>query len=349
MASRIVGIDIGSTSVRAVEVEGATKSRPTIVRFHEVALPPGAAKSGEVLETHTIASALKKLWSAGGFKSKDVVLGMGNQRVIARDLVMPKMSLTQIREALPFQVQDMLPMPVSEALLDFYPISENESENGPVVNGLLVAAVKKSVLANVDAALLAGLSPVEVDLIPFALSRLQARSHSGPETIAIVDVGSATTNVVIIIGGVPQFVRIIPAGGNDATLAVAMSLEIEEGLAENAKRALGLASAASVNPEHRPILEQVHRSTAELLNSIRNTISYFDNTHPVPNVARIVLSGGGSRLNGFAHALQELTRTEVAISDPFATLSVSKSAAQSPVEVRDSMSVALGLALGAAA
>lgn len=348
MASRIVGIDIGSTTVRAVEVEGATKARPTVVRFHEVPLPSGAARSGEVLETHTVASALKKLWSAGGFKSKNVVLGMGNQRVIARDLVMPKMSLTQIREALPFQVQDMLPMPVSEALLDFYPIAEADGDNGRVVNGLLVAAVKQSVLANVDSAILAGLTPVDVDLIPFALSRLQARAHGGPETVAIVDVGSATTNVVIAIGGVPQFVRIIPAGGHDATLAVAMSLEIEEGIAENAKRALGLAPTA-VNPEHQPILEHIHRATAELLNSIRNTLSYFDNTHQVTNVERIVLSGGGSRLAGFAAALQELTRTRVVISDPLATLATSKSVAQASPEVRDSMSVALGLALGAAA
>jgi type IV pilus assembly protein PilM len=348
MASRIVGIDIGSAAVRAVEVENATKSRPTIVRFHEVALPPGAARSGEVLETHTVASALKRLWSAGGFKTKDVVLGMGNQRVIARDLVMPKMSLTEIREALPFQVQDMLPMPVSEALLDFYPISESEGESGATVNGLLVAAVKQSVMANVDAATLGGLTPVEVDLIPFALSRLQARSHTGPETIAIVDVGSATTNVVIIISGVPQFVRIIPAGGNDATLAISTSLEMDEATAENAKRALGLSPSA-VNPEHRPILENIHRATGELLNSIRNTLSYFDNTHAVPNVERIVLSGGGSRLTGFASALQELTRTQVVLSDPFATLSIAKSLGKTPVEVRDSMSVAIGLALGAAA
>lgn len=348
MATRIVGVDIGSTSVRAVEVEGSLKARPTVVRFHEVPLPAGAAKSGEVLETHTVASALKRLWSAGGFKSKHVVLGMGNQRVIARDLAMPKISLTQIREALPFQVQDMLPMPVSEALLDFYPISEAEGDNGPIVNGLLVAAVKQSVLANVDAAVLAGLVPVEVDLIPFALSRLQARSHGGPGTIAIVDVGSSTTNVIIIIGGVPQFVRIIPAGGNDATLAVAMSLEIEESIAENAKRALGLSPSA-VNPEHRPILEHIHRASSDLLNSIRNTLSYFDNTHQVANVERIVLSGGGSRLAGFAVALQELTRTEVVVSDPLATLNFSKSIGQQSPEGRDSMSVALGLALGSAA
>ena len=62
-----------------------------------------------------------------------------------------------------------------------------------------------------------------------------------------------------------------------------------------------------------------------------------------------MLGGGGSRLNGFASALQELTRTEVVLSDPFATFSVSKSVGEHSAETRDSMSVALGLALGAAA
>jgi type IV pilus assembly protein PilM len=348
MATRIVGVDIGSDSLRAVEIEDANKARPTIVRYHEVPLPAGAAKSGEVLETHTVASALKRLWSTGGFKSKDVVLGMGNQRVLARDLTMPKMSLAQIRESLPFQVQDMLPMPVADALLDFYPISEGAGENGPVVNGLLVAAVKDAVLANVTAAKLAGLSPVEVDLIPFALTRVQSRGSHSTGTVAVVDVGAATTNVVVTIAGVPQFVRIIPSGGGDVTRAIATRLGIDEGIAESAKRALGLA-AGPVNAEQRPVVEIIYEVTSELVNSIRNTISYFDNTHAASNVERIILSGGGSKLSGFASALGELTRTEVVVTDPFASVAMAKGIASGEAHVRDSMTVALGLALGSAA
>jgi type IV pilus assembly protein PilM len=348
MGNRIVGVDIGSASVRAVEIEDPTKARPTIVRYHEVPLPPGAAKSGEVLETHTVASALKRLWATGGFKSKDVVLGMGNQRVLARDLSVPRMSLAQIRESLPFQVQEMLPMPVADALLDFYPISEGVGDNGPVVNGLLVAAVKSAVLANVNAARLAGLSPVEVDLIPFALTRVQSRGQVSQGTVALVDVGAATTNIVVTLGGVPQFVRIIPAGGDDVTQAIASRLGMEAGLAESAKRALGLA-AGPVNAEQRPVVEIIYEVTSELVNSIRNTISYFDNTHHAGKVERIVLSGGGSRLGGFASALGELTRTEVSINDPFASVSVAKGLPATEAHTRDSMSIALGLALGSAA
>jgi len=346
--STVVGVDIGSTSLRAVEVEGATKARPTVVRFAEVALSDGAANSGEVVETHTVAAALKQLWSAGGFKSKRVILGMGNQRVIARDFSLPKMSRLQIQESLPFQVQDMLPMPVADALLGFYPVSEGVGDNGPVLNGLLVAAVKSAVLANVNTLQVAGLTPVEVDLIPFALTRVQTQGLTTRGTVAVVDVGASTTNVVIVVNGVPQFVRIIPSGGDDVTKALVMRSELAESVADQAKRALGLATGQP-KPEHRAVLEVIHEVTFELLNSVRNTLSYFDNTHDISNVELIILSGGGAKLPGFVNALSELTRVQVVVKDPFSGVALSKTASKSAGTTSGSMTVALGLALGSAA
>jgi type IV pilus assembly protein PilM len=345
MATRVVGVDIGSTSIRAVEVENPNKAKPTIVRFHEVALPEGSARSGEVLETHTVASVFRTLWTTGGFTSKNVVLGIGNQRVLARDLTLPKMTPLQIRESLPFQVQDMLPIPVSEALLDFYPVSEGVGDSGPVVHGLLVAAVKESVLANIAATKIAGLQTVEVDLIPFALTRVQTRSITSQSAVALVDVGSATTTVVVTVAGVPQFVRIIPIGGQDVTKAIASRLDLAEPVAEQAKRALGLPFGMPT-PEQRAVMEIIYEITTELLNSLRNTISYFDNTHDTGNVERIVLSGGGAQLNGFSNALSELTRTQVVAIDPFAGLTIARKADVRGEDGRGSMTVALGLALG---
>lgn len=347
MATRVVGVDIGASSVRAIEVENPGKARPTVLRYHEMALPEGSTRSGEVIETHTVASVLRQLWTAAGFTSKDVVLGMGNQRVLARDLTIPKMTATQTRESLPFQVQEMLPIPVSEAILDFYPISEGVTEAGPVINGLLVAAVKDAVLGNVNSVKLAGLNPLEVDLIPFALARLQNRGLTGGGTVAVVDVGANTTNVIVTIAGIPQFIRIIPTGGDDVDKAMIGRLELEPRLARDAKWALGLRHG-QIAPEHLPLVEVIFEVTNELVNSVRNTIAYFDNTHDVPNVDRIVLSGGGSRLGGFVAALGELTRTEVIVADPFATVTMSSKAGR-PDIVPDSMTVALGLALGSAA
>jgi len=80
MGGTVVGVDIGSASVRAVEVQGFDGAKPSIVRYAEVALPETSVRRGEVVEVSTVGSALKRLWSTGGFKTKDVVLGMGGAR-----------------------------------------------------------------------------------------------------------------------------------------------------------------------------------------------------------------------------------------------------------------------------
>jgi type IV pilus assembly protein PilM len=302
-----------------------------------------------VLEPHTVGAALKRLWSEGGFKSKKVVLGIGNQRVLARDLSVPKASLKHIRESLPFQVQDMLPVPVADALLDFYPVSESDGENGPVINGLLIAAVKDAVLGNVSAVQNAGLTTVEVDLIPFALSRiLISRAHL-QGTVALVDVGSNTTSVVIAVDGVPQFVRIIPAGGDDLTQALKSGLAVDAEGADQLKRELGLATQVASVEEHRAV-EIIYAVTSELLTSLRNTLSYFTNTRPQEPVRQIVLTGGGTQLIGFAKALTDMTQIPAAEADPFESITVAHSIKADKLhESRSAMTVALGLALGSAA
>jgi type IV pilus assembly protein PilM len=349
MGKTIVGVDIGSTMLRAVEVADADKPRPTLLRYHEQVLPEGAVSRGEVLEPNTVANALKHLWSSGGFKSKDVVLGVGNQRVLARDLSVPKMSLKRIRESLPFHVQELLPVPVADALLDFYPVSESIGESGPMVNGLLIAAVKDAVLANVKAANLAGLATAEVDLIPFALSRVLVSRPKLEQIVVLIDIGANTTSVVISNNGVPQFVRIIPTGGADLTQALREGLEIESVEAERLKRSLGLAKQVT-SPEQQRAVEIIYQITSELLNSLRNTVNYFVNTRPHEVVSQIIMTGGGAELPGLQDALSEMTRVPVVAGDPYKTVAISRSLNSDDLRRdRAAITVALGLALGSAA
>lgn len=349
MAKSIVGLDIGRETIRGVEVESPNKARPVAIRFAEVALPADAVRSGEVREVNTVAAAIRRLWVAGGFKTKDVSIGMGNQRVLARELTVPRMSLTQIRESLPFQVQEMLPVPVNEALLDFYPISEGVGEAGPVVNGLLIAAIKESVMANVSAVRQAGLNPVHVDLIPFALSRVLARGQLSRGTLALIDVGASTTNVVIASSGVPQFVRMIPAGSEDITKALINRLEMAPQHAEGIKRSHGLNPNGATSEQEMRAVESIRESVNELLSSLRNTLNYFTNTHPNEPLQGIVLTGGGARLIGFAQALGDLMRVPVIPADPFSGVETSRKMRQiSPLDAQ-AYTVSLGLAVGSAA
>ena len=345
-STQLVGVDIGSGTIRAVEVTGVGTKRPSVVRFFSMPLPEGAVRNGEVIEVNTVSAALRQLWGAAKFGSKEVVLGVGNAKVLVRDLTVPKLSYQEIRESLPTHVQEMLPVPVADALLDFYPISESASETGPVVNGLLVAAIKDSVLANVKAVQLAGLTPVGVDLIPFALTRLTSPARM-MGNVAHIDVGARTTNVIVTSGGVPQFVRIIANGGHDLTAALADRLKISDTEAENTKRSVGLGGV-NVTAEQAPAVTVIREVTGNLLNILRNTLSYFANTRQNEPYSGIVLTGGGAQLLGFADALSEMTRIPVVLGDTFGSIDVSKEAARGS-QSQLGLNVALGLALGGAA
>ncbi|MCU1544724.1 MAG: pilus assembly protein PilM [Microbacteriaceae bacterium] len=353
MTTNVVGVDLGSVAVRAAEVQDADKGKPTLVRYHEMSLPLGAVSRGEVIEPNTVATVLKRLWEAGGFTSRSVVLGMGNHRVLARDLTVPRTSMERIRESLPFQVQDLLPIPVSDALLDFYPISESEGEgdSGRQVNGLLIAAVKEVVQANVRAVDLAGLTAVGVDLIPFALSRVIQGGLTSDEAIAQIDIGAGTTTVVITRRGVPQLVRLIPVGGDDLTQALAVRLTIDAAAAETLKRMITLESGRSLVRETETAADAVALEvTSELLGSLRNTMTYFTNTRQGVPVTRIILTGGGARLGGLARSLAALTRLPVVEPESPGFVALGRGiTAASLAESDGSYLVALGLALGSKA
>lgn len=346
MGSTIVGLDFGRGVIRAAEVAGAATARPTLVRYHQIAVPSTAVSRGEVLEQETVAAALGQLWKQGGFRTRKVIVGIGNARVLVRELSVPRMPMNRIREALPFQVQDVLPVPANEALLDFYPVAEADEDGSPVIHGLLVAAIKESVLGIVDAVEKARLVPVDVDLIPFALTRSLLTGGAAQGSVAMVHVGAETTMVTVAVDGVPQFVRIIQNGGDDINRALVSRLGMDELQAEQLKRRFGLATQGAA-PELRPAFEVVYEATGDLVVSIRNTLSFYLSAHAGATVERVVLSGGGAELIGFAAALADATRLPVKAPGPVERLVVARSVNVDQLTVGAAgVPVAAGLTLG---
>jgi len=311
VANRVVGIDLGHGVVRGAEVEDPGAPRQRVLRTGSVPLLEDVVVSGEIRDVASAAASLKQLWSKAGFKSRKVVLGMGNPRVLARDLAVPVRPLQQVRESLPFLVADMLPMPLENAVLDYYPISIGVDEDGrEVYHGMLVAGLKDVALANARAAKQAGLEVVGIDMLPFALIRtLSDRANAA--TWAYVDVGATTTIISIATAGVPEFVRIVPTGGEDVTRSLMDLGQLTRDQAEQIKRTVGL-SADGVDARYRPVVELMVTRSSELMTSIRDTIQYFADTRQ-REVARIVLTGGAVRLGGFAHMVSAWTRIPAAI------------------------------------
>ncbi len=346
----VVGLDIGTSGVRAAELT-LGKRGITLERFGQVALPEGAVRGGEVVDVDAVAEALKQLWAQAKFSSKKVAVGVANQRVVVRQVDLPWLPVAELRKSLAFQVQDYIPMPVEQAILDFHPLEELTSDSGTrVLRVLLVAAAREMVSTSLEAVTRAGLTPSMVDLTSFAVLRATAHADSGlGGAEALVDVGAGVTNIVVHQGGVPRFVRILLMGGEDITDAVAERMGVGGSEAEAIKQSSALAVVAGAGEAH-PAARALETSGSALIEEVRGSLDYFAAQSGASRISRVVLSGGGSRLGGLAERLSAATRLPVVAGHPLSLLQVGKTGLtdEQLSYVEPMVTVPVGLALGVA-
>jgi type IV pilus assembly protein PilM len=256
-----IGLDIGSTSIRAVEVRRA-RDEYSLTNFGQVPLPPGTVQGGMLMDPLALTSALKQLWAACKFNTRKVMLGVTNPQLVVRETSVSNLPAKEMRRSLPFQVRDMLPLAVERSLLDFRPLEE--PGDNPTVRGLLIAMPKEAVMALVEAVEKAGLRVVNVDLASFAM--LRAASRLDAQVEAIVDIGAEVTSVVVHADGEPLIVRTVPRGGVEVTANIAARLDISTAEAEALKCRFGLHgddrpdTAAAVTDAIRPLVNELRRA-----------------------------------------------------------------------------------------
>ena len=376
MARTLVGLDIGSTGVRAAEfVPG--RRRSTLRRFASVPLAPGVVRAGTVADGEALAEALKTLWSSAKFGTKEVRLGIANSSVMVRQMVLDWMPPADFRQALRYQVQDALPMPVDDANLDYHLLEElelTEENQDPrrVARILLVAAAREVVDPFVEAARKAGLRTAGVDLLPFALVR--ARTPGGldasGEAEAIVDIGADVVSVVVHAGGVPHYVRIIPGvGGDSITQAVQHGYQWSWEDAERTKVFVGLPGHAQLDESQRatltprsdgldhPAQKVVVTAATALVAEISTTLDFYRastneaavaaGSERPTEVTRVLLTGSGARLGGLRELLENRLGTPVEPLDVMAHVKASRGSHLGPDDVT-ALTVPAGLCAGAA-
>ncbi|HWI32483.1 MAG TPA: pilus assembly protein PilM [Microbacterium sp.] len=308
MARTVVGLEITEESVRAAEV--TIGRAPALVAYGEVPLPPGAAKDSEVLDADAVALALRQLWSRTGIKGKRVVLGLGNRRILVREYTTRALKPEQLRQALPFQVQDILPVPVDQAVLDFY-----EIDRGPLeVSGLLVAAVSETVEQLIATLSKAKIVADTVDLVPFGLARAVRALASPGETVAMVSIGDHTSYVVVTVDGAPRFVRIIPI---DVSTAATRAREGEGEAEQIEERVLETVPPQPVRG--RAALRSASAPDAlvvDLVARLRSTLDFYGNRPGAAPVTTVFLTGAGTAVSGVMPALMDALGVDVRVVLP---------------------------------
>lgn len=334
-----IGLDIGSSSIRAVEVR-RNKDDYTLVNFGQLPLEAGTVVAGVVQNPVGLTAALKSLWAASKFGSKKVTLAVTNPQLVVREASIANLPASQMRQALPFQVKEQLPLAVERSLLDFYPL-EQPGDN-PTVRGLLIAMPKDAVLAMVLAVQKAGLKVAGVDLASFAM--LRAASRLDAQVEAIVDIGANITSVVVHADGEPLFVRTLPRGGAEITETIATRLGLQPGEAEAVKCRFGMHGDG--NPDTVAALVDAVRPLAS---ELRSSFTYLASGERQKQVTRIALCGGSALMPGLAEHLQEQLGVPVMYADSAARLRDTRKARERGFDsFVPSAAVSIGLTLGAA-
>lgn len=341
--AQVVGLDIGTSAVRAAELEFGVGT-PVLVAFGQVGLPPGAIVDGEVQDHSAVSNAIERLWQNGKFQSKTVVVGIAGLRAITRELDLPWVPDEDVDSAVRFQSEEVIPFPPDKTILSAQVLSDNTAPDGTKTRRVLVAAAHRDLVDGVVAAAeAAGLIVEGVDLVSSALVRaLGDPSVAAERPEAIVSIGAGLTVVVVHQHGRPQFVRTIGTGGNAATAAVASALDLPLVDAEALKRRLGEASAQVSSAE-----TAVQPAIAELVGEIRNSVQYFATLPGRVPIARVLLTGGGARLRGLLKELRSQVRIPVEHVSPLDRLDLSRIDldAEQAASIEPVLATPIGLAL----
>lgn len=380
MGRSSVGLDIGTRAVRAVEVRAAGSQR-SIARFGRVLLPAGAVEHGEIQDPRAVTEAIETLWKRIRLTAKSVHIGMANRRVVVRVVEMPAMARDDLDAAIRLQAQDHIPIPLSEAVMDYEVLEDVMGPEGQRVHRVLVVAAERASVDPLIAAVQAAhLEPRTLELNAYALVRSLGNGSGQAE--AIVDIGAGVTTVVIHRDGHIRFTRILPNfGGDDFTVAIAEGLGVPVDQAEAIKRreAGDLAERVRGSSHDDPLVvppsfveaPDMPESAAEfatppapqtavdlmepvfqrLVSEVRGSVDFYTAQPDAAPVVRVVLTGGGSLLGGLREAIGGSLRITAEIGHPFQRVPMGRmKVSDDQVQVAERyLSVAVGLALAGGA
>jgi type IV pilus assembly protein PilM len=344
MASfRTVGVEIGTSGIRAIELSIGAQY-PALITYGQMPLPPKAVVDGEIVNRTAVVEQLKYLWSESDFSTKRVTVGVAGLRAIIRDIEIGNVPDKELEGVIKFQGQEIIPFPAEQAILSSRLIGDITKSDGAIAKKVLIAAAHRGLVEPMLSVLVdAGLDPIAVNLSALAIIRaatIGLDPIQGAE--AIVSIGAGLTVVVVHENGVPKFVRTIGQGGDNVTEAIAASLDSPFEDAERLKWNLTLPG-----PQYATALNVAIQTTTSLVNEVKNSVDYFDNQSSDSKIQRVIVTGGGSLLEGLLARIQQPLRVPVVMARPLAGIDTSGYAMvpEDLAKLEPTLTTVLGLAL----
>jgi type IV pilus assembly protein PilM len=338
----MVGVDIGSSSVKAVELRGKIGDLQLVSLGYE-SLEPDSVVDGQIMELNTVSNAISSIFNEHKIKTTKVAAGVNGHSVIVKNIVLPQMSSEELQESFAWHAEEHIPFDITDVTLDYHVTGSTDE-----ALHVLLAACKRDKVANLKQAIqLAGKQPTVIEVDAFALQNCYEMNYDPQpnEVVALLNIGAGTTNINILNGSRSVFTRDATFGGNQYTSLLQKELGLTFEHAEQIKRGMPLPEAV----EDRNIAPIVETVSDILALEIQKTMDFYRATVEDGGraVEKILISGGGSKLKGLVDFLSRRFEMPVEIFDPFRKIKVDARGFDPEYmrEIVPEMAIAVGLAL----
>jgi type IV pilus assembly protein PilM len=340
----IVGLDIGSSAVKAVELK-STGAAFKVTAFATEPIPPDSIVDGAIVDSVAVAAAIKRLFGQKTFKTKDVAASLSGNAVIVKKISLPVMTAAELSESISWEAEQYIPFDIQDVNLDYQILDPGTGHEAKGTMDVLLVAAKKEKIADYTGVITqAGRVPVVIDVDAFALQNAYEANYGfdAASVVVLLNAGASAMNINILSGEQSLFTRDISMGGNAYTEAVQKELGLSFDDAEKVKK--GEPREGILFEDVKPVL---HAMNENLLLEIQKTFDFFKVTASSDRIDRIMLSGGASWVDGFAQAVEERFGAPVERFNPFkvVTFDAGKLGVSHPEHAASVAAVAVGLAL----
>ena len=349
-AKRLVGLKIGASQIAAAHV--VNNGAPELVETFREPLEPGLVVAGEIRDPDTLGDALARFFALHKLPKKGVRLGVSNNRIGVRIFEIEDLAdAQQLENAIRFRAEEVLPIPLDEAVLDYVILEEGEREDGTSWKRiLLVVAYREVVDRYLQACNRAGLEVVGIDLEAFALLRsVEApvdRDEAAGALVAVA-IGHDRTTIAVSTGRHCEFARVLDWGGWSLNVAIARELDRAPSEVEAIKRRLSFAQPTEVEgltPEQvAKARDGMQRALANFTRELVSSLQFYQAQPGALGIGEIVLTGGAGHMDGFVAAVGELVGVPIRLGDPFRRVKVGPKVAEA--EQHGSLAIAIGLGI----
>ncbi len=335
----VVGLDIGSSSIKAVELR-SSKHGYELVSFGLEPLAQDTVVDGAIMDAPLVAAGISSIFEQQRIKTKNVATSVSGHSVIVKRVTLPAMTEEELYDRIQAEASQHIPFDIADVNLDYQLLESVDTQ----MDVLLVAVKKDKILNHTNVLAQAGKTPTLVDIDAFALQNcFEVNYDPDPgQTVALLNVGASVMNINIVRGGAPLFTRDVSVGGNQYTDALQKELDLSFEDAERLKKGETIAGVAE---EQR---STILRSVSDILIlEIQKTFDFFRATASGENIQRIYIAGGSARVPGLVDLLREEFAMPVEELYPFRKIVINPGR-HSEEQIRDlapRLAIAVGLAL----